>query len=120
MICKLVCTAYPDVVDYYKELQYFSVQRAKFAHRYGTANVCCAIDGTFIKIQRTSIMGERYYIRYKQVNGLNVLSVVDYNGAFLYLHIGYPESVHDMAIFSTCTFYQDIINGACLIGPDSE
>jgi hypothetical protein len=115
---RFISSASSYVVHYDRPLKYYNIQRAKFGHRYGEPNVVCAIDGTFIEIKQPREFGERYYSGYKQAYGLNVLSVVDYNASFLYMHIGYPASVHDMAIFRSSQFYSDIENGCTIIGPD--
>ena len=118
-ICKLICQQFNNQVTYNKERSYFDVKVAKFGHRYGQANVCCAIDGTFIKIKRPKgICSERYYSGYKQTYGLNMLTVVDYDGLFLFTHIGFPASVHDSAVFLVSQLYRDIIQSRTIIGPD--
>ena len=61
-VAKLICAEFSSVITYNKDRVYYDVQVAKFAHRYGQANVCCAIDGTFIEIKRPKLdFGERYY-----------------------------------------------------------
>ena len=56
-ICKIIYTAFPDIVHYDRpigkfivNIEYYDIQRAKFGHRYGVPNVVCAIDGTFMQI----------------------------------------------------------------------
>ena len=39
---------------------------------------------------------------------------------FLYMHIGYRAHLHDMAIFSTCSLYRDIVDGNTIIRPDFQ
>ena len=69
-----------------------------FEHRRGFPQAVGAIDGTHIPIICPEESGADYYNR-KSFYLIIMQAIVDYQGLFMDVHIGWPGKVHDTRVF---------------------
>ena len=75
-----------------------------FKTRWGFPQVVGAIDGSHIPIIRPSESASDYYNR-KCFHSIIVEGVVDYQGQFIDVYIGWPGKLHDARVFNNSSFY---------------
>lgn len=66
-----------------------------------------ALDGTFIKMEKPTEWGDRYFC-YKKYCAIILLACVDANGLFTYIHAGTPGQAGDAAIWNKCSLHDDL------------
>ena len=106
------------VINYDKPAQFYEEQELRFANRFGVINVCCVMDGTFIKTRRPVVNGESYYSGYKKAYGLSMLVVSTIDREILYVSVGYPGSVHDSGVLRASVLWRDAEAGIIAINAD--
>lgn len=66
------------------------------------------IDGTLIKIRRPKIDDHRVFFNdWKKIYSLNNIIVVDHNGLFIHMDLGFPGSYHDVNILCSSYFHRN-------------
>ena len=81
-----------------------------FEHRRGFPQAVGAVDGTHIPIICPEDSGADYYNR-KCFYSIIMQAIVDYQGLFIDVYIGWPGKVHDARVFVNSSFYKGMING---------
>ena len=86
-----------------------------FQCRWDIPQCAGSVDGTHIPITPPAMNHTDYYNR-KGWYSIITQAVVDHNGLFRDLCIGWPGSVHDACVFSNSTLYSKVNNGELLQG----
>ena len=81
-----------------------------FEHRRGFPQAVGAIDGTHIPIICPEDSSTDYYNR-KCFYSIIMQAVVDYQGLFIDVYIGWPGKVHDARVFVNSSFHKGMVNG---------
>ena len=82
----------------------------------GFPNAVGAIDGSHISIKAPHINHEDYFNR-KQNYSINLQGVVDADGKFIDVSIGWPGSIHDARVLRLSTLYRRAENDVILTEP---
>ena len=82
----------------------------------GFPNAVGAIDGSHISIKAPRINHEDYFNR-KQNYSINLQGVVDADGKFIDVSIGWPGSIHDARVLRLSTLYRRAENDVILTEP---
>ena len=83
---------------------------AGFEQERGFPQTVGAIDGTHIPIICPKESGSDYYNR-KGFYSVIMQAVVDYQGLFVDIYVGWPGKVHDARVFVNSAFYKGMVNG---------
>jgi len=86
-----------------------------FSIRWGILQCAGSIDGTHIPITPPAMNHTDYYDR-KGWYSIITQAIVDHNGLFRDLCIGWPGNVHDARVFSNSTLYAKVNRGELLQG----
>ena len=86
-----------------------------FQSKWNIPQCAGSIDGTHIPITPPAMNYTDYYNR-KGWYSIEAQAVVDHNGLFKDLCIGWPGSVHDARVFSNSMLYSKVNNSELLLG----
>ena len=88
-----------------------------FRSKWNIPQCAGSVDGTHIPITPPAMNHTDYYYR-KGWYSIIAQAVVDHNGLFRDLCIGWPGSVHDARVFANSALYNKVTNGDLLQGQE--
>ena len=86
-----------------------------FKEKWGVPQCAGSVDGTHIPITPPLMNHTDYYNR-KGWYSVVTQAVVDHNGIFRDVYVGWPGSVHDARVFTNSSLYRKANNGELLQG----
>ena len=85
----------------------------RFEQLCGLPMCCGAVDGTFVKIVKPDLYGDRYWC-YKGYPAVILFACVDSRGLFTFVDVGAAGSIGDAAVYNYSVLKKNIDNGAWL------
>ena len=83
---------------------------AEFEDQWNFPNICGALGGKHVQIQRPNSTGS-YWYNYEHSFSTILFAVVDANYNFLYIDVGTNGRIHNAAVFDKSTFKAALDDG---------
>jgi hypothetical protein len=88
-----------------------------FKQKRGLPNCCGAIDCSHFVLELPNNAGATCWFDRDHNYSMKMQAVVDANGRFLNINVGWPESVNDTRVLRNSELYQKVLEGDWLAGP---